>query len=92
MRVYRLKRKNRFIVFLFILFAVTALIIGSVSSNGKNAKREYRTITVRQGDTLWGIADKYRGKTEIREYIYQIKKLNNLDNATIYAGQKLSLP
>jgi len=92
MRVYRLKNKRRFLMFLFLLFTLTALIIGSVSSAGKNVRREYRAITVRQGDTLWDIAGKYRGKTEIREYIYKVKKLNNLENATIYTGQKLYLP
>lgn len=92
MKVYRLRSKKRFFTFLFILISIIIFFIGSVVSAGKNVNREYKTVTVRQGDTLWDIAGKYCGKTEIRKYIYQIKKLNNMDDATIYAGQKLSLP
>mgnify|MGYP001270282840 CR=1 FL=1 len=92
MKVYRLKNKKRFLTFIIITFAVIMLFVGSVVSAGKNVSREYKTVTVRQGDTLWDIAGKYRGKTDIRQYIYQIKKVNNLDNAIIYAGQKIILP
>jgi len=92
MKVYRLKNKKRFLTFIIITFAVIMLFVGSVVSAGKNVSREYKTVTVRQGDTLWDIAGKYCGKTEIRQYIYQIKKVNNLDNAIIYAGQKIILP
>lgn len=79
-------------MFIFLLSTIAVFVVGTVGSAGKNARKEYKSITVRQGDTLWNIAAQYRGETEIREYIYQIKKLNNLDNATIYPGQKLDLP
>ena len=92
MKVYRLKNKKRFLTFIIITFAVIMLFVGSVVSAGKNVSREYKTVTVRQGDTLWDIAGKYRGKTDIRQYIYQIKKVNNLDDAIIYVGQKINLP
>lgn len=91
MKVYRLRNKKKFFTFLLLLF-VLIMLIGSVVSTGKNINKEYKTITVRQGDTLWDIAAKHCGKIEIRKYIYQIKKVNNLDDAIIYVGQKLNLP
>ncbi|HEY8421176.1 MAG TPA: LysM peptidoglycan-binding domain-containing protein [Thermoclostridium sp.] len=92
MKAYRLKNRKRFFTILVLTLTVIMLFFGSVVSAGKNVKREYKTITVRQGDTLWDIAGKYRGKTDIRQYIYQIKKVNNLDDAIIYVGQKINLP
>ncbi|NLM09564.1 MAG: LysM peptidoglycan-binding domain-containing protein [Clostridiaceae bacterium] len=92
MKVYRLKNKNRFFTVLFLMFTVIIFFVGSVISSGKNVNKEYKTITVRQGDTLWDIASKHCGKMEIRQYIYQIKKVNNLDDAIIYVGQKINLP
>ncbi|NLX77785.1 MAG: LysM peptidoglycan-binding domain-containing protein [Clostridiaceae bacterium] len=92
MKTYRLKNKKRFFTFLLLLFSVIVLFVGSVVSAGENLKKEYKTVTVRQGDTLWGIASEHRGNMDIRQYIYQIKKINNLEDAIIYAGQKLNLP
>jgi LysM repeat protein len=52
---------------------------------------QFQVWTVRQGDTLWSIANQHRGRTEVRKYIYQIQKLNDI-NSTIHPGQKLLLP
>jgi len=91
-RRYRLKNKRRFAAFLFCT-ALMLLFIGTISlSNAGNITAEHRLVRVNHGDTLWEIAGKYRGGTEIREYIYKIKKMNNLDSAVIYAGQTLKLP
>jgi len=89
---YRLKNRKRFAAFLFCT-ALFLIFIGTVTlSNAGNAKNEYRTVTVNHGDTLWDIAREYRGNIEIRQYIYSIRKINNLDSAAIYAGQTLVLP
>ncbi len=48
---------------------------------------KYVYHTVQKGDSLWGIANQYKGAT-----IEEIKKLNNLnDNSTLYVGQKLKI-
>ncbi|HEY8499615.1 MAG TPA: LysM peptidoglycan-binding domain-containing protein [Clostridia bacterium] len=89
---YYLKDRKRFDAFLFFI-ALMLLFIGTVSlSNAGNIITECRLVTVNHGDTLWEIAGKYRGSSEIREYIYKIRKINNLDSAVIYAGQTLKLP
>jgi LysM repeat protein len=88
---YRLNNKKRFFSFLFLVI-VTIMLAGSVAAAAENGKREYRTVTVMPGDTLWDIAQENTDNTDIRKYIYEIKKVNQLENATIYAGQKLYLP
>ena len=38
------------------------------------------------------IASNHRGTMEIRQYIFKLKKVNNLNDSIIYAGQRLELP
>tara|TARA_Y100000768_G_scaffold137485_1_gene102398 strand:+ start:556 stop:777 length:222 start_codon:yes stop_codon:yes gene_type:complete len=46
---------------------------------------------IQKGDTLWGISYKYTNKNH-QEFIYLIKKLNNLDNSLLIEDQILILP
>lgn len=87
----RLRSKKRFSSFLFLLL-VTGMLAGSVIAAAGNEKTESCTVTVMPGDTLWDIAQANAGDKDIRKYVYEIKKINQLDNATIYAGQTLHLP
>ena len=60
------------------------------------AEIEKKDIYISSGDTLWSIASYesenniyYKGK-DIRDIIYEIKELNNLDNnADLQIGQKI---
>lgn len=52
-----------------------------------NSTVKYVYHTVVKGDTLWGIANQYKGAT-----VDEIKQLNNLTNqSTLYIGQKLKI-
>ena len=46
---------------------------------------------IQKGDTLWGISHKFTNKNH-QEYIYLIKKMNNLDNSLLIEDQILILP
>ena len=46
---------------------------------------------IQKGDTLWGISRKFTNKNH-KEFIYLIKKLNNLENSLIFENQVLILP
>lgn len=88
---YVLKNKRRFFSFIAAVFLFILSFITATSAHGFK-EREYRTIIVKKGDTLWDIASEYSKGYDIRKYIYEIKKANNLPDSSIYMGQELKIP
>ena len=56
------------------------------ASAGKSTETKCVYYTVKKGDTLWDIAQQYKGVT-----IDDIKKWNNLGNSKLQVGQKLKI-
>lgn len=50
------------------------------------------TYLVQPGDTLWHIAKQYYPRRDPRAVIWEIRELNQMASATIYAYQELKLP
>lgn len=53
----------------------------------------YTSIQLKEGDTLWSIANEYKvnsGKTT-EEYIRELRKMNNLCDDRIFAGNYLTI-
>ena len=46
---------------------------------------------IQEGDTLWNISHKFTTKNH-EEFIYFVKKLNNLDNSMLFIDQIILLP
>jgi hypothetical protein len=88
---YVLKNKARFILSLAFLFVVLLTIVYSTSVLGYK-QQEYKKILVREGNTLWSIACEHYKGTDIRKYIYELKKINNLTDSTIFQGDELLIP
>ena len=85
----RIVNKKRFILAIMILIA---LIITLFSNCLAGKKVETEDLVVSTGDTLWSIACEYKKDgQDVREYIYELRKLNNLENCTIYPGQELKI-
>ena len=50
-------------------------------------------VTVRPGDTLWGIATaEYGSDADIRARVADIESINNVDETSLQAGQVLNVP
>lgn len=86
-------KKNKFTK-IIVIMAIICLIIFPFAHKANSAKQiKYTKIVVCSGDTLWTIASEYTDqKGDIREFIYNIKKINNLNSALITPGQELLIP
>lgn len=91
---YKIINKKRF----FLLLSILVLIIFSLLLGFKvNAKEEHNiqmeAVYVNSGDTLWSISRKFVSQDmDIRQYIDNVIKLNNLESVIIKPGQLLYMP
>ena len=92
------KNKLMLCIAAFIIVAGLSIVLGSnlVSAHDKNEQSEqkfYKSIEIKEGDTLWGIAKEYRGDAynSIYDYINEVKSINGLTSDQIHAGQYLTV-
>ena len=85
-----MKEKLILLTFLTIYSLITTPII---KSNSLNIPTNNGLITyqVQKGDSLWDIALKY-DSNDIENFLFEAKKLNNLDNSAIFEDQILIIP
>lgn len=85
----KIVNKRRFISVITIL---TIVVITLFSKCSATKKVETEEITVSTGDTLWSIACEYKKSgQDVREYLYNLRELNNLNDCIIYPGQVLKI-
>lgn len=50
-------------------------------------------MEIQEGDSLWSLAKEYRegGSLSAKEYVEELKKMNNLREDTIHTGQYLTV-
>ena len=85
-----MKEKLILLTFLTIFSLITTPIIKNNSliiptNNG------LITYQVQKGDSLWDIALKY-DSNDIENFLFDAKKLNNLENSAIFVDQILIIP
>ncbi len=93
-RKYRIVNKKRFYIFLsFIVLIVFSLLLGFKVNAKDISNIHMEAVYVNCGDTLWSISAKYVSKDmDIRQYIDNVIKLNNLKSIIIKPGQLLYMP
>lgn len=88
MKKYKGKKIGRKLFLIATLvFAITA--IGKAKANNR---QQYITYVVQQGDTVWSIAADNNIYKDIREMVYEIRKINNNNDCLIFPGQELLIP
>ena len=81
-----------------VLLVIFALSILCAKSTLSHKKQEYTKFYVAEGDTLWNIAqglqrdNEYYKNKDIREIIYSIKTINNLETSNLILDQELLIP
>lgn len=96
MKIKNIKKFIRGILIVLGIILLLSLIF--VKATLSYTTKEYKTMYVKSGDTLWSIATDmqenntyYEGK-DIRYIIEDLKEINNLSNSTIYVNQAIKIP
>ena len=89
---------KKFIQALVIVIGITILITFlATKSIYSYEKLKTKTIYTNKGDTLWNIAldekenNKYYKDKNIREIVYDIKQINNMQDSIILPGETLKI-
>jgi nucleoid-associated protein YgaU len=80
---------------LLVLVLVVAVWVGTRVANATSNAAAFseHTYAVRNGDTLWSVANRaYAGNHDTRRLVFVIERRNHLAGADIRPGEKLILP
>lgn len=93
-----LSMKKMLVILALMVFMMSCLfgktlVVASGEERDSGFSRYYTTIRIEEGDSLWTIAETYRKNSgmEIREYLYELKKINGLVSDRIMAGESLTV-
>ena len=84
--------KEKLILFTFL--TIFSLITTPIIKNNSQiipTNNGLITYQVQKGDSLWDIALKY-DSNDIENFLFDAKKLNNLENSAIFVDQILIIP
>ena len=85
--------KVRLIIFISILLLIIYPAILLAVGNPSNKQDSFIRVYIEAGDTLWDIARaNLPPRTDIRDFVYRIKKVNRLDSSLIKEGDYLLVP
>ena len=91
----RLTLRGKLVLIIISVLMVTVAIMLSVHTGfatKKISKPDYIFYTVKSDDTLWSIAVEHTdsGK-DVRETLYEIKKVNDINETELKAGMRLAV-
>ncbi len=86
-------RKQKVLLFLLLIFIFnTGLMVKNESDlNLEEKEIIYDVYTVKSGDTIWTISDKYDYKNKMK-FVMDIEKANSISSYDIKPGYKLAIP
>ena len=91
----RLTVRGKIVLAVLSLIVVSMIVILSVNTGfatRKDSEVNYSFYTVKSTDTLWSIACEHTPKNkDVRETIYEIKKLNHISESELVPGMRLAL-
>ena len=77
----------------YAVYGDNAAAKGSINTAQSECETDYKSVVVRSGDTLWGIASVYSDPSkDIRVQIKEICTLNDVKPGNIYPGQIIKVP
>lgn len=89
----KLRRERMLFVITMLIAATVVLSIFALRPEGRETYDNNRLHAVEYGDTLWSIANEYKGEgVTTGEFVYEIKKINSLTSSAINVGDLLIIP
>lgn len=105
MRALHAISNNHFLIrnLLFALVTLCVILIctfsfsaaataGHTQAAQRQTQTTYESVYVSGGDSLWSLAQQYRGTADTEQFVEQMKVLNGLDSDCIQAGAYLLVP
>lgn len=95
-----MKKNRKLIYILMAVVMVTGIsVMAGFKANAQDQKipegiyKYYKTIEIKEGDTLWSIANQYADSSYIskQDYISEIKKMNSISDDVIHSGNYLTI-
>lgn len=88
--------KLSFCVFVVIFVCLATILNVTASNSVKNVDKQYKSILINEGDTLWNIAQQHNNQTlsciSNSEYIEDVMSINNISGDSITAGNYIIVP
>ena len=96
----RLTRRGKFVLIAMPIFMASMgvlMLLGLFLSPAKASADvplgvDAVSVTVIEGDTLWGLAREFAPQLDPREAVRQIAEINNLEGSVLFAGTELYIP
>lgn len=93
------RKLTRFVLSVMVIASLVCIIlfsnknVTSANEAGESVRltKYYKTITIRNGDSLWSLANQYKSGDyrTTRDYVNELKSMNDLHSENLKAGQKL---
>lgn len=81
------------IVILLCTFALSTVATAKHTQAAQRVTRTtYESIRISGGDSLWSIAQEYRGLENTADFVEELKVLNNLSSDRIQTGSYILVP
>ncbi len=86
----RRRKKSALLIMILITILSVSLLL---NSGGASDVTQYTEFQVEPGHTLWGIAqENLPDNMDIRKYVFEIARINEINNSIIHPGEILLLP
>lgn len=82
-----LKQNN----YVALLFGVTVAFVAYLYITDEKIE-QYEQIKIVHGDTLWSLAEQYRGKMSTQDWVAFVQKENHLFDNPLTTGQTITIP
>lgn len=94
----KIVNRKKFMRSCLLLIGVISIIFLGMHATYSKTEITYKETYVVEGETLWSIAkeevnhNKYYKNKDIRNAMYEIKQLNQLEDGNLKIGQKILIP